>query len=112
MAHVRSRLRGKESNVDEPSLRMLRRLGKQDPTQVEAAVEHVFSRTRPARLRRLKMYALRLHSRLRPSDIARRYDRTPAAVTMAAKQLAAQATHDPGLAAGLIAVAEVLDDRS
>ena len=58
------------------------------------------------------MYALRLHSRLRPAEIARRYGRRRSAVTMAAQQLAAEATINPELAAGLVALAEAVEMES
>jgi len=112
VTRMRSRLRGGQLNAEEPSAAKLLRLGSRDPAQVEAAVEQVFPQARPARLRRLKMYALRLHSGLRTSQIARRYERTQGAVTLAAQQLGVEATKTKALAAGLAAVAETLEDEN
>lgn len=58
---------------------------------------------------RLLLYAQRLHSDLRPAEIARRYGRTRAAVTMATKQLFAESQQNSELAAKLTALAAKLD---
>jgi hypothetical protein len=78
------------------------------PEEVEKAVEDVFEHERPVRRRRLLLYMQRLHSGLRPSEIAQRYSRTRSAVTMAAKQLEEEARSNRKLAAGLRAVARAI----
>ena len=110
VGRVRKLLRGRRATADEPSIAGLRRSGKADPRRVEEAVARIFAAEGPARRRRLLLYAQRLHSRLSPADIARRYDRTRAAVTLAARDLAAEAKRNPRLAAGLAALSRVLGD--
>ncbi len=76
------------------------------------AVEQVFgSQTGSARKGRLVLYAQRQHSRQRPAEIARRYNRTRAAVTMAAKALDAEAKKNQELRASLVMLAEVLGGK-
>jgi len=108
VAMVRRRLKDRQPNQDEPSLTALLRTQRTSAARVEEAVEQVFADEKPARRRRLLLYALRLHSDLRPAEIARRYDRTRAAVTMASKQLSAEAQHNRALANGLAALVPVL----
>lgn len=51
---------------------------------------------------RFILYALRRYSSLGPTAIARRYSRTPAAVTVATKAIEALAGRDRRLAASLL----------
>jgi hypothetical protein len=111
VAMVRDRVKDRQLNQDEPSLMALRRTGRATADRVEKAVEQVFADEKPARRRRLLLYAQRLHSDLRPAEIARRYDRTRAAVTMATKQLFSEAQQNRELAAGLTALAAVLEEN-
>ena len=101
-------LEGREASAEEPALRELRRQAKADPQLVEKLVEQVFGSERPARKRRLLLYAQRLHSTLRPSEIARRYGRTPAAVTAATRAMETEATKNQALAAGLASLAALI----
>lgn len=54
---------------------------------VEELVAKLFAEEVPRRRRRLMLYGLRKHSRLRPSEIARRHGRSAAAVTLAVRDL-------------------------
>ncbi len=102
---VRKRLKGKKPTGEEPAAAKLLRLGRADPALVEEAVAEVFADVSHARQRRLLLVAQRLHSRLRPSEIARRYNRSPAAVTMAVKRLNVEAEENPELAKKLTQLA-------
>ena len=112
-AQIRKSLQGREvTPEDEPSLARLRRSGGAQPEVVERAVEQVFgNEVGSARKGRLLLYAQRQHSRMRPAEIARRYGRTRAAVTMAAKALDAEAQQDEELRASLASLAEVLGEK-
>jgi hypothetical protein len=88
----------------------LRQHVKASPDLVEAMVDEVFHAERPARKRRLLLYAQRLHSTLRPSEVARRYGRRPSAVSMAHQAINAAAAEDAALAAGLATLAERIKD--
>ena len=112
LARVREELRGRPDNEDEPALAGLRRRAKASPESVEAAVAQVFGDERPARQRRILLYAQRLHSRLRSADIARRYGRTRAAVTKAAHELSARAREEPQLASCLAELEKRLGKNS
>ena len=98
---VLSRLKGVRAGVDQPSLRTLRRMGKASPEDVEAALERIFSSERPRRRARLRLYGLRIHSRLRGVEVAERCGRTPAAVSLAVRHLDEAAKRQPNLARGL-----------
>ena len=63
--------------------------------------EEVFSGELPRRRRRLLLYALRKFSSLRPAQIARRHSRSPAAVTLAVRDLDAEAEYNEELAWGI-----------
>jgi hypothetical protein len=102
-------VQGRKATEDEPALANLRRAGRASPEQVEAAVEDVFDNERPARKRRILLYAQRLHSSLRPADVARRYGRTRGAVTLAKRDLDDEATRNPELASRLDLLAKRLD---
>jgi putative transposase len=107
-AFVRSvveRLEGGD-DPERPAVAALRRTTKLAPDAVEALVERVFATSGPARRRRLKLYALRLYSPLRPSEIARRHGRSSSAVSMAQRDLLTLARNNPDLAAGLVALAQ------
>lgn len=108
LAQVRKKVEGRAASEDEPSLVALRRTERAAPERVEQAVERVFAGEGPARKRRLMLYAQRAHSRLRSSEIARRYGRTRAAVTLAARDLDAEAKTNRQLATGLRALARAL----
>lgn len=109
VARARDRLKRRRLTGDQPSLAALRRSGKADPKRIEQAMEKIFAQERPARKRRLLLFAQRLYSSLRPSEIARRYQRTPAAVTLAVRDLAEEAKRNPRLAAGLASLARSLE---
>ena len=111
VGRVRKMLRWRRATADEPSIAGLRRSGKADPRSVEEAVARIFAAEGPARRRRLLLCSKRLHSRLRPADMARRYDRTRAAVTLAVRDLAAEAKRNSRLAAGLAALLRAFGDE-
>ena len=94
-------VKGREDHGDQPALKALRRACLADPDTVEELVERLFSDSGRARRKRLQLLALRKFSMLRPSEIARRHDRRPSAVTMAVNVLEAEAKRDPGLRARL-----------
>jgi len=94
-------VKGMEDHGDQPALRALRRECMADPHKVEELVETLFSDSGPARRGRLQLYALRKYSKLRPTEIARRHERRPAAVTMAVKALDMEAERDPDFRARL-----------
>jgi putative transposase len=105
---VVERLSGADGR-ERPAVDALRGAAKLEPAAVEALVDEVFPASGPARRRRLKLYALRRYSGLRPSAIARRHGRTPAAVSLACRDLEAAATDDPELAAGLRSLAAAVE---
>lgn len=90
-----------ESNIEQPALRHLQRMGKAEPDEVETLVEELFADEPPRRQRRLMLYGLRKHSRLRPSEIARRHGRSPGAVTLAVRDLDIEAMTNIALRTGL-----------
>ncbi len=98
---VLARVAGRRSDVPESGLRALHRQARPSAEQVDEVVERLFADVGPARRRRLAMYAERLYSRLRPSEIARRHERSPAAVTLAVRDLEREAACDAGFAARL-----------
>ena len=79
-----------------------------DDEVVEQLVADQFGGEVPRRQRRLVLYALRKHSRLRPSEIARRCDRTPAAVSLAVRDLDREASENPALAKKLKSLAKAI----
>ena len=99
---------GRLPSPEQPALGELRRLQKAPPDVVEKVVEALFSAEQPRRRRRLILYALRKHSRLRPSEIARRQGRSAAAVTLAVRDLEAEAHSKPELAKGLRTLARAV----
>ncbi|MBI3097563.1 MAG: transposase [Planctomycetes bacterium] len=101
VARMRKWVSGRTEGGEQPSLRELRRSGRASPERVEAAVQEIFAGAGPARRHRLCLYGLKVHSRLRTVEIARRYDRTHTAVLLAVKHLDAAARHDRALAKGL-----------
>ncbi|MBI3097151.1 MAG: transposase, partial [Planctomycetes bacterium] len=105
---VRALLKGRVDPGHEPSLAQIRRLGRASPEKVEAAVNRIFAEVGSRRRKRLCLYALRLHSPLRPSEIARRHGRTPAAVSLAVRDLEAEARENRSLASGLRTLAGCL----
>jgi len=105
---VREKVRTRADSGLEPSLRALRREGRASPEEVEEVVERMCGDVGPARRKRLLLYAQRRHSKLRVAEIARRYGRTPAAVTLAVRDLDAFAEKDRRLAARLLAIARAL----
>jgi len=112
VARVRAMVHERPDDADEPCMSALRRLGRPDPDRVEEAVERIFSAARPARQRLLKMHALRLHSGLRPAEIAQRFNRGRSTVTMATQRLAAEAAVNAELAAGLKTLSMVLAENN
>jgi hypothetical protein len=105
-------LRGRRDTHDQPSLRALRSADKVSPKIVEAAVDRVFASANPARKRRLRLYALRLHSRLRATEIARRCGRSHGAVFLAVRDLNAEARRDPILADAMKRLADDLGGKT
>lgn len=89
------------ASPEEPALIELRRRARASPEEVGAAVERVFRGVTLRRRGRVLLYALRRYSCLRPIEIARRQARTPTAVTVATKTVAAEATRAPTLASAL-----------
>jgi len=75
---------------------------------IEARVCEVSRAETPRRLRRLKYHALRKHSSLGVSEIARRFGRSPAAISIAVKGLDAEAASNPDLKAGFERLARTL----
>ena len=80
---IRHLTRGLEDDSERPALKELHMLERAEPEEVERLVEEIFEHELPRRLRRLVLYGLRKHSRLRPSEIAKRHGRTAGAVTQA-----------------------------
>lgn len=111
VGRVRAMLRGRSDPGHAPALGQIRRLGRAEPEAVEKAVDRVFAGVPSRRRKRLYLYAQRLHSRLRPSEIARRYGRTPGAVSLAARDLGAEARRDRSLGAGLEELAGTLETK-
>jgi REP element-mobilizing transposase RayT len=112
LARVRKLVQDQAASEDEPALAQLRRSALADPKEVERAVEQVFgNQVGAARQQRLLLYAQRQHSRLRSAEIARRYGRTRAAVTMAAKVVGAEAEKDQALAVGLVSLSKILGEN-
>ena len=110
VSRIRFKLKHRALSEDQPSLKALRRLGKADPNKMEAAVRRRFKTAGPARKRRLFIYAQRVHSRLRPAEIAQRYDRTRGAVTLAVQHLDAEAEKNRELRLGLARLARELGE--
>jgi hypothetical protein len=108
VSKVKERLVERSSSPEEPSLRHLARHGVPPPEDVEAAVAEVFKAEAPRRQRRLVYYALWRSSSLGVSAIARRCGRTPAAVTIATRQLGEEAGRNPALSAGMQRIAMIL----
>ena len=79
---VRGLVQRIEDGRDPPSLSALRRSALPDPEPVEALVARIFAGELPRRKKRRMLYALRKHTALRPSEIAQRHLRSPAAVTL------------------------------
>lgn len=98
VARIRYLLAGRPESIEVPSLRHLRKTARASAENIETAVEREFAGVSACRRGRLLLYALRRYSSLRPIEIARRYSRTPAAVTVATKAVAAEATRDRSLA--------------
>ena len=90
----------------QPALSALRRLAKAE--EVEWLVSEHFAGEVPRRQRRVVLYALRKHSRMRPSEIARRCGRTPAAVSLAVRDLDREATENADLAKKLTELAKAI----
>ncbi len=84
-----------------PALKALRRFCRLSAEKIERLVLTLFAQEVPRRKKRLLLYALRKYSSLRPSEIARRHDRSPGAVTLAIKHLDREAEKNPVLAQGL-----------
>jgi hypothetical protein len=105
---IRRMVAGRRDTGEQPSLRALRRESMAEPERVEEAVNRVFPEAGPARLRRLRIYALRRYSRLRPVEIARRHARRPSAVTEATRDLEAEAARKPDFRDRLAALAREL----
>ncbi len=98
VTRARKRMLGRANTGHQPSLSALRREGRVAPAVIEEAVNRLFSDVGAARKRRLLLLAQRLHSQLRPSEIARRYHRTAGAVTRELQVLTAEAEKNPILA--------------
>ena len=108
VSKIRSLASGVVSPQQVPALRELERLAALSPAVIEAAVEEVFDGESERRKGVIKMYALRSHSGMRPIDIARRYNKTPAAVSLAKRRLNDLASSDPDLAMRLQRLSDTL----
>jgi len=84
---IRAMTRGLLGNSEQPALGEMQRPAKAEAEVVESLVDEIFGQEQPRRQRRLLLYGLRKHSRLRPSEIARRHGRSPGAVTLAVRDL-------------------------
>lgn len=102
VARVKSLLRGRAPSSEEPSLR---RLAPPRPTipldLVDACVSQIFAGATPRRRRRLRYYALRRHASLGVTEIARLCGRTPAAISIAIRELDEEAMRNPVMKSGL-----------
>jgi REP element-mobilizing transposase RayT len=107
-SRVRKMLSGRTADRELPSLGTLRREGKATAEAVEAVVERLFAGETPRRRRRLRLYALRRHSRLGCCATADRCGRSPAAVTLAVRDLEREAKTNRSLAAGIRDLADAL----
>lgn len=101
IARVRHLLADRPESVEVPSLRYLRRIARASAEDVEAAIDSEFAGVSAHRRGRLLLYALRRYSSLRPIEIARRYSRTPAAVTVATKAVEVEAPRNRSQAKAL-----------
>jgi len=111
LGDVRRRVGCMMDRGEQPALRQLGRVAKAKPEQVEAAVNELFPDVGRARLGRLLLFAQREHSRLRPIEIARRYDRRHSSVTMAWQAVTAQRYDDKELDRRLTKLARSFDDE-
>ena len=109
---IRRRTRRIEDDGEQPSSRRLRQSARADPEQVEAAVHEVFADVGRARLGRLLLFAQREHSRLRPIEIARRYNRRHSSVTMAWQAVTTQGSEDKELSRRLTQLTECLSVKN
>jgi hypothetical protein len=105
---IRAMLRSEEDTAERPSLRRLKAQEVSSVEEVEAAVAEIARNELPRRRRRLLLYALRVFSALPVGAIAKRNGRSPAAVTLAVRDLKAGAPRDSDLAAILQFLAERL----
>ncbi len=105
---IRAMLRSEEATADRPSLRKLKVQEMRSAAEVEAVVAEIARNELPRRRRRLLLYALRLYSALPVCAIAKRRGRSPAAVTLAVRDLNASAPRDAHLAALLRLLADAL----
>jgi len=110
ISKVKEMIAERPKTPEEPSLRNLARQGAPAPELVEAAVAEVFRTETRRRQKRLVYYALRRFSALGVSAIARRCGRTPAAVTIAARQLGEEAERNPALNAGMRRIATIVNE--
>ncbi len=108
VARVTRIVDGRPDNPDEPMLRGLRRQSMAEPELVERALADIFGDEPPARRGRLRLYTLRRHSRLRPSEVARHCGRSPSAVTRATQAIEAEALENERLAGQLAELARRL----
>ncbi len=99
--HIRRLFAGRQESVEVPSLRQLRRTALASAEDVEAAIRSEFAGATARRQGRLLLYGTRRFLSLRSNDIARRYSRTPAAVTVATKAIQAETARNRTLAASL-----------
>ena len=81
-------------NAEQPSLTRMQEGGLATPEEIEALVHEVFGDEAPRRQQRLLLYTLRKFSSLGPSAIARRHNRSPAAVTLAVRDLDREALYN------------------
>jgi hypothetical protein len=105
---IRGLAAGRPDTGTQPALSALKRLSKAEAEDVERLVSEHFAHAVPQRRRRLMLYALRKHSQLRPTEIARRYGRTPAAVSVAVRDLDREAAADADLAQRLARLADAI----
>ncbi len=98
VAKIRRMARALADDREIPSLLKLKRADRPSTEEVETAVEEIFARASRRRRGRLLLYALRRHSSLRGTEIARRYARTPAAVSVATGAVENEARQSRALA--------------
>ena len=77
-------------------------------TTITKPAKSLFSDSARARRRRLQLFALQKHSKLRPTEIARRYQRRHSAVTMAVKELETDAEHNSDFRARLVSIEKMI----
>lgn len=112
VARIRKIVKDLPGDRDVPSLVKLKVTDRPTAEEVEAAVEKVFADVATRRKGRLLLYALRCHTSLRSTEIARRYARTAAAVSVATRAIQTEASRSRALALGLRKLTSALRQAS